>query len=129
MKWIVIALLGYFVYSQFLQPSLATSQPQATYVTPAKLAAAFQGKPVEMYATSWCGYCRQARNYMQQHNIPFVEYDIEKDSAAKQRMQRLKGDRVTDSNKVGVPFFVANGRTKQGYSEEKFVRFLARASQ
>ena len=31
-------------------------------------------KKVVMYATSWCGYCRKARNYFKKNAIPFTEY-------------------------------------------------------
>jgi thiol-disulfide isomerase/thioredoxin len=35
-------------------------------------------KQVTMYSTSWCGYCRKARQVFTQQNIPFRELDIEK---------------------------------------------------
>ncbi|RZV34978.1 MAG: hypothetical protein EX272_11575 [Chromatiales bacterium] len=50
------------------------------------------GKPiVVMYATDWCGYCKQAREYFRANNIAFVEYDIEKNSKAKRNYDVLKG--------------------------------------
>lgn len=44
-----------------------------------------------MYTTSWCPYCRQAREYFRDNGIPFVEYDIEKDAAARRRYDALGG--------------------------------------
>ena len=50
------------------------------------------GEPlVVMYATEWCGYCTQAREYFTANNIPYVEYDIEKSSKAKRNFDVLKG--------------------------------------
>ena len=50
------------------------------------------GEPiVVMYATDWCGYCKQARDYFRANNIAFVEYDIEKNSKAKRNYDVLKG--------------------------------------
>jgi glutaredoxin len=46
---------------------------------------------VELYATSWCGYCRQMRDYFAQNNIQYVEFDIEADAAAAKRHAELGG--------------------------------------
>ena len=36
---------------------------------------------VVIYTASWCGYCRQAVAFLRSHNIPFKEYDIDRDKA------------------------------------------------
>ena len=46
---------------------------------------------VVMYATAWCGYCKKARQYFTDNGIEFVEYDIEKDRAAKRDYDTLLG--------------------------------------
>lgn len=46
---------------------------------------------VVMYATSWCGYCKKARQYFEDNGIAFVEYDIERDRAAKRDYDALLG--------------------------------------
>lgn len=46
---------------------------------------------VVMYATAWCGYCKQARQYFAKNGIAYVEYDIEKDRAAKRDYDTLHG--------------------------------------
>lgn len=46
---------------------------------------------VVMYATAWCGYCKQARQYFVDNNIDYVEFDIEKDRAAKRDFNALLG--------------------------------------
>lgn len=40
------------------------------------------GKPVVMYSTSWCGYCKKARQHFKRKKIPYREYDIEKSKKA-----------------------------------------------
>jgi glutaredoxin len=45
---------------------------------------------VVMYATAWCGYCKKARQYFTDNDIEFVEYDIEKDRAAKRDYDGLR---------------------------------------
>lgn len=64
---------------------------------------------VELYITSWCGYCRQAREFLHARGIPFVEYDIERDANAARRKQALNGG-------PGVPVAVINGQVVVGFS-------------
>lgn len=68
---------------------------------------------VELYVTSWCKYCKLAKSYLIAHNIPFNEYDIEKDSQAAQRRKAL-------DSRPGVPLAVINGRTIIGFSEKSY---------
>lgn len=55
------------------------------------LAQADPSKQVVMYATSWCPYCRPARNYFREQGIPYVEHDIEKDTEARRVYQAFGG--------------------------------------
>ncbi len=75
--------------------------------------AARRGKVV-MYATQWCGVCKQARRYFNDNNIPFTEYDIDNDPKARQRFDALNGK--------GVPVIVVGKRRMNGFSAEGFER-------
>lgn len=67
---------------------------------------------VIMYSTSWCTYCKKARNYFEKNRVRYVEYDIEESSRAKEEFDQLGGK--------GVPLIVV-GRTKMsGFSEAGF---------
>jgi glutaredoxin len=72
---------------------------------------------VELYVTSWCPYCKKARNFFLSRGIPFSEYDIEKDRNAARRKKRL------DSRK-GVPFAVINGHKVHGFIAAAYERAL-----
>lgn len=48
-------------------------------------------KQAIMYATSWCGYCKMAREYFRKKNIPYTEYDIEKNAQAKKTYDSFGG--------------------------------------
>ncbi len=72
---------------------------------------------VTMYSASWCGYCKKARAYFQENKIRYVEYDIEKNSRAKNRYQQLGG--------TGVPLLVAKRNKMQGFSAPEFERWYA----
>ena len=91
--------------------SPATTSSQA----PAPKSERFQGT-VEMFVTDWCGYCRKARQYMDANGIPYVTYDIEKDSAAKQRFQELGGG--------GVPLILIGSKKISGFSPEAVEYYL-----
>lgn len=73
---------------------------------------------VEIYTTSWCGYCKQAVAYLKSQRIPFTEYDIEKDEAAARRWQEISAG-------GGVPVAVIGKRVVRGYSRELYEKLLA----
>lgn len=73
---------------------------------------------VEMFATSWCGYCRKAREYFQARGIPLIEYDIEVDVAAAQRKQQI-------DTHPGVPLVVINGQLIHGFAPAMYERALS----
>jgi glutaredoxin len=77
-----------------------------------------QQAAAEMYSTSWCGYCRKAREYFQARGIPLIEYDIEVDAAAAQRKRQI-------DSRPGVPLVVINGRLIHGYAPAKYEQALA----
>jgi glutaredoxin len=66
---------------------------------------------VIMYITSWCGYCRKAREYLQSLRVNLVEYDIEKDpSKGKEMLSKSGGSK-------GVPLIDVEGIIIRGYSQ------------
>lgn len=43
------------------------------------------------YGTSWCGYCKKLRQHLTANNTPYIEWDVEKNSAAMARFKTLGG--------------------------------------
>ncbi len=72
---------------------------------------------VELYVTSWCPYCKKARNFFLSRGVSFKEYDIEKDKSAAERKKRLDPRR-------GVPFVVINGQGIHGYIPSAYEKAL-----
>ena len=72
---------------------------------------------VVLYGTSWCPYCRMARDFFRSRGIDFIEYDIEKDKEAAIRKKEL-------DTKGGVPFAIINGRSIHGFSESAYEKAL-----
>jgi len=61
-----------------------------------------------MYATSWCGDCRAAREFLDSHGIEFTEIDVDADLAASAEVLRRVGKRA-------VPQLVIDGVWFQPY--------------
>ena len=72
---------------------------------------------VVLYTTSWCPYCRKARDYLRSRGIDFIEHDIEKDKEAAARKRQL-------DSRGGVPFAIINGRSISGFSAPAYERAL-----
>ena len=70
------------------------------------------GKSVVMYSTSWCGYCKKARQHFKRNKIPYQEHDIEKSKKAAQDYKKLKGR--------GVPVILIGKRRMNGFSANAF---------
>lgn len=72
---------------------------------------------VVMYSTKWCPYCRKARLFFRQANIPYTEYDVEKSANANKEYLRISGR--------GVPVFVIGERIIQGFDKTAIREALA----
>lgn len=94
------ALLLFFLADPFrwLEPTITPSDKQVT-----------------MYSTSWCGYCRKARNVFTRQNIPFQELDIEKNPDAKKAYDALNGR--------GVPLILIDDQQMTGFDVRTFKRY------
>lgn len=64
--------------------------------------------PVTLYSTDWCGYCKKTKRFLNKHDIPFQERDIEASAAALDAFERLGG--------TGVPVVQVGDRVVHGYS-------------
>jgi glutaredoxin len=69
-------------------------------------------KQITMYSTSWCGYCRKARETFTRQGIPFKELDIEKNADAQQAYDALGGR--------GVPLIVIDDQQMTGFDVRSF---------
>jgi glutaredoxin len=84
---------------------------------PAVAAAAQAEQPqVVTYATAWCPYCRQAREFFARHRIVYVEQDVERDQIAPLEHRNLGGG--------GVPTIVVGKKAIHGYREERLTQLL-----
>lgn len=71
---------------------------------------------VILYATDWCSYCKKTRKFLNDNNIKYQEYDIEKSIKGRKNYHALGG--------VGVPVLHINGHVITGYNEVKILSSL-----
>jgi glutaredoxin-like YruB-family protein len=70
---------------------------------------------IVLYSTSWCPHCKEAKDYFTRNNIPFINRDVELDSAA-------MDDLTKKYRSQGVPVIVIGEDQVilKGFSREKF---------
>ena len=50
---------------------------------------------VTLYSAPWCGYCRIAKRFLDDQQVPYLEINIDEDEAAAQRVEQWNnGDRL-----------------------------------
>jgi mycoredoxin len=78
---------------------------------------------IVVYTAFWCPDCREAKRFLQQHNIAFKEIDIENTPGAAEEVIKRTGKRA-------VPQFVIDGewvqpyRTGEGFLYEEMAQRL-----
>ena len=78
---------------------------------------------VLLYSAEWCRDCREAKRFLDRHNIPYTEVDIEETPGAADEVLRHVGKRA-------IPQLVIDGEWVQPYRpgcgflyEEMTIRF------
>ena len=50
---------------------------------------------VTLYSAPWCGYCRIAKRFLDDQQVPYIELDIDQDEEAAKRVEQWNhGDRI-----------------------------------
>lgn len=63
---------------------------------------------ITVYSAFWCPDCREAKRFLQRHNLPFTEIDIEFTPGAAEEVIHRTGKRA-------IPQFVIDGEWVQPY--------------
>jgi glutaredoxin 3 len=72
---------------------------------------------VILFTTPSCSYCRKAKQYLRQRQVPFKNVDVSRDSAAAR-------DMVKRSGQSGVPVIDVGGKVIVGFDRPKLDRLL-----
>ena len=63
---------------------------------------------ITLYSSFWCPDCREAKRFLQRHNLAYTEIDIESTPGAADEVIRRTGKRA-------IPQFVIDGEWIQPY--------------
>lgn len=69
-------------------------------------------RKVVMFSSTFCHSCYVMKDYLQSKGVPFMEFDIERSSAARDYFTRLGGR--------GTPFLLVNNKRMHGIDASTF---------
>jgi glutaredoxin len=69
---------------------------------------------IQLFTTSWCGFCRKARTFLDQKQIAYIEHDIETPAGMQALLQ------VGEEGRRGVPILVWQDQKIYGFSESNY---------
>lgn len=69
---------------------------------------------VIVYSTTWCGFCKMAKQYLDSKNVRFEEKNIEQDQDAYNELMKK-----IDGNFMGVPVIDIKGDIILGFDKPK----------
>ncbi len=72
---------------------------------------------VKIYTTPTCGYCHQAKSFLDGLGVKFTEYDVSRNREAAEEMVRLTGQ-------MGVPVIVVDGEAIIGFDRARLQTLL-----
>ncbi len=100
--------------------SSANGEPSAAEIRKKNLLETTKQPKVELFVTSWCGYCKKAEAYLRKKGIKYTAYDIEKNPQAARRKASL-------TSRKGVPFALIGAQKLTGFSEMAYEQALQKA--
>ncbi len=74
-------------------------------------------KPVSIYTTVTCGYCKMAKEYFQKNNVEYQEFDVGTDLAKRQEM-------IEKSGQMGVPVITVGSDMIVGFNKARLQELL-----
>lgn len=64
---------------------------------------------IVLYSASWCPHCKEAREYMGERNIPYVNRDVEQDDEAMDNLLNRYGSKTVPVLVIGNDAAVIKG--------------------
>lgn len=77
---------------------------------------------IKIYTTSTCGYCHQAKQFLNERGVKYIEYDVSRDQTAANEM-------IKQTGQMGVPVIVVNGEVVVGFNRARLEQLLGRTFQ
>jgi len=72
---------------------------------------------IQIYTLPNCPHCDDVKNYLNQHSIPYMEYDISRDVNRLDEMYKKTGQ-------VGTPIIDVGGSIMVGFNQPRLIQIL-----
>ena len=100
------------------QTLITTSQPPAE-----------EAPLVVIYTLSTCPHCMEAKEYLSNNKIPFINREVDTDDEHMETLMKIYESMGVPEQKRGVPLFVIGNRIKiQGFDKDKLQNALKEVS-
>jgi glutaredoxin len=89
-----------------------------------------EGSPlVVIYTLSTCPHCMEAKEYLSNNKIPFINREVDTDDEHMATLMKIYDSMGVPEQKRGVPFFIIGNRIKiQGFNKEKLQNAIKEVS-
>ncbi|MBI3572427.1 glutaredoxin family protein [Candidatus Kaiserbacteria bacterium] len=74
-------------------------------------------KPVTIYSTPTCHFCQMTKEFLNEHHIPYTDYDVAHDLVKRQEM-------IQKSGQMGVPVIYVGDEMIIGFDKERLASAL-----
>jgi glutaredoxin len=111
---------------QGAEPPVAGDDPGAAAPGGAPATGAAGAPVVTLYGASWCGACKQAREYLRSRRIPFADRDIERDKGAARELQEKARRLGIGADRI--PVLDVRGRLLVGFDRARLEALLGEAT-
>lgn len=74
-------------------------------------------KPVRIFTTETCGYCKMAKEFFQKNNVTYEEHDVGKDLEKRKEM-------IDKSGQMGVPVIMIGDDMVVGFNKPRISELL-----
>jgi glutaredoxin-like YruB-family protein len=72
---------------------------------------------VKVYSTTWCTYCKMAKDFLTEKKIEFEDINVQENPQAAREM-------IEKSGQTGVPVIEIDGKMVIGFNVEELKKFL-----
>jgi glutaredoxin 3 len=85
---------------------------------------------VVIYTLTTCPRCKEAKQYLNDAQIPFIHKDVDVDDAYYNELIKIYDEMGVPDVQRGVPLFVIGGKIRlQGFTKERFENAVKEAAQ
>ena len=78
---------------------------------------------VVVYSATWCGFCKKAKAWLKDHNVPYIERDVEKTPGAQAELDaKLKAANTAGG---GIPVIDWSGSLVMGFDQRALEKLLS----